>query len=110
MNAEVRFKDYAKYYDLIYNDKNYAKEIDFLEEIFGVTFKPKKILEVGCGTGNYTKLLLERGYDVTAVDISEDMLKVAAEKCACKCIQGDISDIELNEKFDACLALFAVLG
>jgi SAM-dependent methyltransferase len=110
MNAEVSFKDYAKYYDLIYQDKNYEKETDFLEEIFGVTFKPKRILEVGCGTGNYTKLLLERGYDVTAVDLSEDMLTVARDKCACKFTQGDIRDITLNEKFDACLALFAVMS
>ena len=39
-------------------------------DIFENTHKPKKILEVGCGTGNYTKILLERGYEVTAVDAS----------------------------------------
>jgi SAM-dependent methyltransferase len=111
MKADTSFKDYAEYYDLIYKDKDYEKEVDFIEEIFGES-KPKKILEVGCGTGNYTKILLERGYEVTAVDISEDMLEIAGEKCACKCkfIKGDIRDITINEKFDTCIAMFAVMG
>lgn len=109
MNADTSFKDYAEYYDLIYKDKDYEKEVDFLEEIFGEN-KPKKILEVGCGTGSYTKILLERGYEVTAVDISENMLKIASEKCACKFIKGDIRSVSINDKFDACIAMFAVMG
>ena len=111
MKPDISFKDYAEYYDLIYKDKNYEKEVDFIENIFRES-KPKKILEVGCGTGSYTKILLERGYEVTAVDISGNMLEIAGEKCACKCkfIKGDIRDITINEKFDACIAMFAVMG
>jgi len=89
MKADTSFKDYAKYYDLIYKDKDYEKEVDFIENIFWKN-RPKKILEVGCGTGNYTKILLKRGYEVTALDISEDMLKIAEEKCACKFVNSDI--------------------
>ena len=110
MKTETSFKNYAEYYDLIYKDKDYVKEVDFLEEIFETIYKPKRILEVGCGTGSYTKILLERGYEVTAVDISEDMLKIAGEKCACKFIKGDVRDITINDKFDACIAMFAVMG
>jgi len=109
MKTDRSFKDIAEYYDLIYEDKDYEKEVDFIEEIFENS-KPKKILEVGCGTGNYTKILLERGYEVTAVDISENMLKIAREKCACKFIKGDIKDISINERFDASIAMFAMMG
>ena len=100
MKADTSFKDYADYYDLIYKDKDYRKEVDFIENIFEFedTHKPKKILEVGCGTGSYTKILLERGYEVTAVDISGNMLEIAGEKCACKFIKGDVRDITINEK------------
>ena len=109
MKVDTSFEDYAAYYDLIYKDKDYEKEVDFIEDIFGES-KPKKILEVGCGTGSYTKILVEKGYKVTAVDVSGDMLKIASEKCDCKFIKGDIRDITLNEKFDTCIAMFAVMG
>jgi SAM-dependent methyltransferase len=117
MNADMSFKEYAAYYDLIYRDKDYEKDVDFIEdfieEIFGENVgasNPKKILEVGCGTGNYTKILVDRGYEVTAVDVSEDMLKLASEKCDCEVIKGDIGDITINDKFDTCIAMFAVMG
>ena len=110
MKGDTSFEDYAEYYDLIYKDKDYEREVDFIEDIFANTHKPEKILELGCGTGSYTKILLERGYEVTAVDISEDMLKIAREKCACKFINGDIRSVSINDKFDACIAMFAVMG
>lgn len=110
MNEDISFKDYAKYYDLIYKDKDYRKEVDFIEEIFENIHNPKKILEVGCGTGNYTRILLEREYEVTGVDISEEMLKIAREKCSCNFITGNITTVLIEDKFDACIAMFAVIG
>ena len=110
MRADTPFGGIADYYDLIYKDKDYEKEVDFVESIFEHTYKPKKILEIGCGTGNYTRILLERRYEVVGVDISEDMLKIAREKCACKFINGDIRDVLISDKFDACIAMFAVMG
>ena len=62
MKMTTSFRKYAKYYDLIYKDKDYQKEVDFIENIFKITYKPKSILEAGSGTGSYTKILLERGY------------------------------------------------
>lgn len=42
----------------------------------------KNILEIGCGTGNYTKMLMQRfpTADITAIDFSAEMISVAAEK------------------------------
>ena len=42
--------------------------------------RPPRILECGCGTGNITVPLAKLGFDITASDISDDMLAVAAEK------------------------------
>ncbi|HZK54305.1 MAG TPA: class I SAM-dependent methyltransferase [Desulfosporosinus sp.] len=39
-----------------------------------------KILEIGCGTGQYTTELAQKGYQITAVDISENMMGKAREK------------------------------
>ncbi len=99
----------GRIYDLMYKDKNYEKELNFIESLF--PNKPRKILELGCGTGNYTKILLEKGYDVLSLDLSEGMLEIARKKVANgNFVQGDIRDFKLDGKYDACLVLFSVLG
>ena len=41
---------------------------------------PDLVCDLACGTGNITIPLAKRGYDMTGVDISEDMLNIAREK------------------------------
>ncbi|MBU1622946.1 MAG: methyltransferase domain-containing protein [Nanoarchaeota archaeon] len=41
-----------------------------------------KVLDVGCGTGQATILFAERGFYVTGVDISQQMIDVAKRKCS----------------------------
>jgi len=54
------------------------------------------ILEIGCGTGIYTRLLHDRYGDaeITAVDISEKMVEIAREKLTGKNISFMIADGE----------------
>ena len=66
-------------------------------------------MEVGCGTGNYTQILHRRGYKITGLDISENMISVAKQKCDCTFHVGDVRSVSLSGKFDACVALFAVM-
>ena len=71
-------KKYASLYDLIYKNKNYLKEVNFLTKQFKKEDKKaKKILDLGCGTGQYTYLLSKKGYEVTGVDISKPMIEIA---------------------------------
>jgi SAM-dependent methyltransferase len=42
----------------------------------------KRVLEIGCGTGLITRHLEERGYQVTAIDSSGEMLQKARARCA----------------------------
>jgi malonyl-CoA O-methyltransferase len=63
------------------------------------------ILEIGCGTGIYTRLLRDRYKDaeITAIDISEKMIKIAREKSPDKNISFMIADGEqmtADEKLD----------
>ncbi|KMS91819.1 MULTISPECIES: class I SAM-dependent methyltransferase [Streptomyces] len=64
------------------------------------------ILELGCGVGRMTHPLLERGFTVTAVDESADML---ARVRGARTIRSSIEDLDLGEKFDVVmLASFLV--
>ncbi|MEW6621509.1 MAG: class I SAM-dependent methyltransferase [bacterium] len=109
-------EEYANLYDALYQDKNYEKECDFIEAIFKKhNYQPKTILELGCGTGGHALILAKRGYNLTAIDKSQPMLEVAANKAKkakldIEFIKGDITNISLNKKFDAVISMFAVMS
>ena len=72
---------------------------------------------MGCGTGNHLIPLARRGYQVHGVDLSEHMLVHALKKSQSETFKhapvfslGDIRNVELGEKFDAVIMMFAVLG
>ncbi len=69
----------APFYDGINADIDYKKWADFIEEIFKRECKqrPELVLDLGCGTGKMTVELAERGYDMTGIDISAEMLDIA---------------------------------
>ncbi len=75
-NIKVHEKE-AKVYEAIhaFGMNWYAQRIlnDDLREIFKAA-PGKKACDLGCGTGNVTSKLLGAGYDVTAVDLSEEMI------------------------------------
>jgi len=68
-------------YDALTTDVRYLRRADFLERLFRKSLIPvHTVLDLACGTGTLSCLLAERGYGVTAVDASEDMLAVAQQK------------------------------
>jgi len=72
------FRKYASYYNLLYRDKDYDGEVEFLEKLLQ-KHRPgaRSILDLGCGSGTHASLLARRGYEVHGVDISQDMLDLA---------------------------------
>ena len=111
------FKSYAKYYDLLYKDKNYDVECDFIEESFSrfSRVKVKNILELGCGTGGHALHLAKRNYQMTGIDVSEVMLKSAREKTVRSGLNidlhhSDIRDFNFDKNFDSIICMFAVLN
>jgi SAM-dependent methyltransferase len=110
-------KDYARYYDLIYSDKDYDAECNYVEEIFH-KYSPhpiKTILELGCGTGGHAIPLAHKGCKVHAIDLSEIMVATASRKAKEAKLDldfrvMDIRQLELNRTFDACISMFAVMG
>ncbi len=71
----------AASYDRLTNDVDYEATVKFYMEILereGV--KPRTVADLACGTGSVTAILARMGYPVTGVDMSEEMLTVAAMK------------------------------
>ncbi len=73
----------APVYDRINAEIDYAAWADFIESIIEREYKagkPELVLDLGSGTGSMTIELARRGYDMTGVDISPEMLDVARER------------------------------
>lgn len=101
------FDDFCNEYDAWYNTPT-GKFVDEVEtDCLYSLLKPQsgqKILDVCCGTANYSVKLAKTGCNVTGIDISEKMLEVANEKIKkenlnIELIKGDCSTISLRENY-----------
>ena len=114
------FGNYSQYYDLLYRDKDYIGEAQFIHQLIqNHAPNPQSILELGCGTGNHAMLLAKEGYSIHGIDLSEEMLQQARDRLSkfhpdlaskIKFSQGDIRQTRLNQKFDVVLSLFHVIS
>ena len=102
------YQSFASFYDALMTDVDYEERA----EVFAGAIKRnsarevKTLLDVASGTGNLTFSMHKRGYDITAVDLSEEMLSVAFGKAMEKGIGDilflcqDMTEIDLNDTVD----------
>jgi len=114
------FGGYARCYDLLYRDKDYAGEVRYVKAALdrrapGV----RSVLDLGCGTGRHAALLAELGLTVHGVDRSPEMLELAERRRSelppdvasrLTFSDGDVRTVRLGRQFDAVLALFHVVS
>ncbi len=113
----TRYTGMARYYDLIYSKiVDYSSQADYLERIIAKhkQQRPGTILDVACGTGNYTFVFAKRGWKATGIDISEEMIRIASEKVAKNAnprfLKMDMREIALPEGFYVATVLFGGFG
>lgn len=107
------FFDYSRYYNLLYKDKDYAGEVNYIDSVIRKFHKsPSTLLDIGCGTGIHASLFADRGLNVHGVDLSNEMLQVAKKKESEKLSfsQGDATSFRLGKKFDVITSLFHVMS
>jgi SAM-dependent methyltransferase len=106
------FNAYGAYYDLLYRNKDYASEANYVLRLLsqhGPSFS--SILELGCGSGGHGQCFLEKGLGFTGVDLSPRMLELAkARGLGAFCELGDIRAYQPKAKVDAVLSLFHVMS
>ncbi len=109
------FGNYSRYYDLLYRDKDYEAEADYVHSLIAKR-RPgaRTLLDLGCGTGRHASLLAERGYDVVGVDRSPAMLAEARARKVTngrtEFVEGDLRSVRLGRKFDVVVSLFHVMS
>jgi len=116
--SEVFGTSYADLYDAVYGDKPYGAECELIERLLLGHGAPGhgRLLDLGCGTGGHAIPLARRGWQVTGVDRSPEMLARAGAKLAdrpevrVEWVEGDVRTLDLGREFDAALMMFAVLG
>ena len=106
------YKELAKYYDLIYANKNYSGEVESIHEITSQykTSPDNKLLDMACGTGRHIEYF-KKYYDVIGCDLNQDMLMVAKQKHPeIMFIHSDMTTLEIEPRFDIITCLFGAIN
>ena len=116
----ANFANYSPYYDLLYADKNYNAEVDYLRTLIQEhsSRHVHTLLELGCGTGIHATLMAAHGINVLGVDLSAEMLEGARVRAVSKDLgseqlsfeQGDARSFRAPRIFDVVTSLFHVLS
>ena len=86
-------------------------EKECLDQFLSTVKKGGKILDAGCGPGNFAKYFFNHGFEVQGIDLSEEMIKIARSKVPE--VQFDLMDMrELNyneESFNGVCAAYSLI-
>jgi SAM-dependent methyltransferase len=108
------FDAYAAYYDLLYSDKDYKEEAEYVHHLINRHYPHAfEILDLGCGTGKHAREFSALGYDVVGVDRAAEMVRIAQQQFASENIrfyEGDIRSYRHPSKFDVVVSLFHVMS
>ena len=115
---EQFFDAHAPIYEENVFTKNTVGEVDFLLEVLDLP-AGASVLDVGCGTGRHAVELARRGYSVTGLDLSSEMLAQAAAAAGAagmrvELLHLDATRFSLERRYDAAICLcegsFGLLG
>ena len=116
---EEWFKDWfnTKEYLNVYRHRNEEDAKELVELILENIDIPLngKVLDLACGPGRHSILFAQRGYNVSAVDLSKNLLKVALENAVksnvdVNFIEADLRNLCIKPKFDLVVNLFTSFG
>ena len=104
--AERPFYDrHAAAYDALVTDPVEPWVAAVEDALEGAGFTNAQVLDAGCGTGRHAAALIERGHDVTLLDASAALLRIARKRCPdAPALVSDLCAPALTGPFDAVVA------
>lgn len=104
------YTTFASVYDTFMSHIPYEEWAELIDEYFKINNISGDILELGCGTGRFSFLLEEKGYNVVGIDNSKDMIYIAgrnarARRSGCRFILQDMRVIEQEHKYNAVVSV-----
>jgi len=96
---------FAQFYDAVQGDR--AEHASYVRSLIRKHApRARSVLELACGTGSVLKQLWTH-YEVTGLDLSEQMLEVAADKLpGIPLFRADMTSFDLGERFDVVLCVY----
>lgn len=100
---------YHKFADTYFNSTVNADVNDLYEHFLKYVSEGAKILDLGCGSGRDVKAFLDMGYDVDAIDGSEELASLASEYTGIQVKCMDFNQLNENSVYDAVWACASLL-
>jgi SAM-dependent methyltransferase len=103
----------AEFYDILYlKQKDYQAEAEHLAGLIrDLHPAARRVLDVGCGTGEHARLLTALGFEVDGVDLEPTFVELARAKCpAGAFVVADMTALALAGRYDVVVCLFSAIG
>jgi len=112
VHASNQFRDVAAIYDSLMSVVPYRQWVSYVERIWErYGRRPRRVLDLACGTGNVTIELARRGFEVAGVDYSAPMIEIARQKApSIPFYVQDARALHLPARFDDAVCLFDSLN
>ena len=110
-------KKLERFYDKVYHKgegKHFTNLVvtgktseEYTEVLKEINWKGKRILEVGCGTGNFAYQVAKKGGKILAIDYSDEAIKLARNQYKHTNLEYEKFDVnkKINEKFDVIVSI-----
>jgi SAM-dependent methyltransferase len=90
------------------------RETKFIYQVLNLA-KRAKILDLACGFGRHAVRLAKKGFDVTCLDLNQNLLELAKKsakqsRAPLRTVQSDMRDIPYQNEFDAVINMFSSFG
>ncbi|MGK0551366.1 class I SAM-dependent DNA methyltransferase [Enterococcus faecalis] len=100
----MAYETFAFVYDEVMDETLYPQWLSFAKR--HLPQETKQVLELACGTGALAVAFAKEGYQVTALDLSEEMLMVASERAVTvgadvQFVQGNMLDLSETGQYEA---------